>query len=244
MGEGRQAKPASCCGRPPAYCRCQSPRGHAHASCNPTLPLPLSQLDQDSLRDVLSRLDPASLARAAASCRPLYELSRSVVPGILLKLYPHQVDEMLACACCLAAAMAAQRGALLGLALLAWDRPSLQCHIPTISRKAQHAATPMEPTGRQLEISLYQLYEFVMPPSLLGAARRAAVDATAGAGVRPTAASHDPRFPVPGAAPAAGRRRCRALLHTWPAVLGRHCHRKAAHSAAACAAGQPWRHAV
>ncbi len=59
--------------------------------------VPALQLDAAPLQLVLSKLDPASLRAAAASCRHFRELSRDVAPGLKLTLFPHQVGPSKSC---------------------------------------------------------------------------------------------------------------------------------------------------
>ena len=218
------------------------PRGHALALAHASQRNPMQctalrchsavlQLHQDELRVILRLLDPASLARAAASCRHLCELSRSVAPGIRLTLFPHQVGRL---ACLLVAAPAGllqwPRSAALACALLAWGRPPLQCRIHPSAADPPACHSQRAQQGTILKLPCVDLHA---SPAPAGAACRAAVDATARAGVWAAAAPHHPRCPVPGAAPA-GRRRCgSAALHAWAALVGRHRHWKAADPAAA-----------
>lgn len=60
--------------------------------------VPALQLDAAPLQLILSKLDPASLRAAAASCRHFRELSRDVAPGLKLTLFPHQVGPSKSCA--------------------------------------------------------------------------------------------------------------------------------------------------
>ncbi|KAL4420646.1 hypothetical protein ABPG75_010302 [Micractinium tetrahymenae] len=59
-------------------------------AADPSRPSLLAQLDAAPLQLSLSKLDPASLRAAAASCRHFRELSRDVAPGLKLTLFPHQ----------------------------------------------------------------------------------------------------------------------------------------------------------